>query len=257
MLLIGVAVSVGCLIWIALDAGTEEVFVVYGPLLRTAWQMRVWSVFASCGWRFALIAGVILLNVSLAYQATIGNGIDAGADAVALWCLAVLLAIGLVPWTFLMRIVRYRRSTNATAMMLKETAAHLSTMPDLSSEFERAEYTVESGWDAWHPNLERFQSADGQKLWRRAVPVVYTSAEFPRTVVIPIYWSDFCVWGRPPSFAHSDKLLPFGGPGIARFRVGPNIRRLEVADCWIVRAELELPDETDEDRHRDGGHRSG
>jgi hypothetical protein len=246
MLLIGIAASVVCLIWIALDAGTEEVFIVYGPMLRTAWQMKAWSVFASCGWRLALIAGVILLNVPPAYQATIGNGVNTGTAIVAVWCLAVLLAIGLVPWTFLMRSARKRRFTNATALILKETATHLSTVPDLSSGLEPAEYKNESGWDAWHPNSQCFQSADGQKLWSRAVPVVYTSAEFPRTVVIPIDWSDFCVWGGRPTFAGFHKLLPFGGPGTARFRVGPNIRRLEVADCWIVRAELELPDGSDE-----------
>jgi hypothetical protein len=242
MLLIGIAASFVCLIWIALDAGTEDVFVVYGPMLRTAWQMKAWAVFVSCGWRLALIVGVILLNVSLAYQATMGNGVSTGTAMVALWCAAILLAIGLVPWTFLMCSARKRRLTNATALILKETATHLSTVPDLSSELEPAEYTNESGWDAWHPNLERFQSADGQKLWSRAVPVVYTSAEFPRTVAIPIDWSNFCVWGGRPTFAGSDQLLPLGGPGTARFRVGPNIQRLEVADCWIVQAELELPE---------------
>jgi hypothetical protein len=226
-------------------------------MLRTAWQMKAWSVFVSCGWRLALIAGVILLNMSLAYQATISNGVNAGTAVVALWCFAVLLAIGLVPWTFLMRSARKRRFTNATALILKGTATHLSTVPDLSSELEPAEYTNESGWDAWHPNSQWFQSAEGQKLWSRAVPVVYTSVELPRTVVIPIDFSDFCVWGGRPTFADLDKLLPFGGPGTARFRVRPKVRRLEVADCWIVRAELELPNETGEGRQYDGGHRSG
>jgi hypothetical protein len=225
MLLIAVAATIICVIWIALDAVTEDVFIVYGRMIRTAWQMKAWSAFVSCGWRFALIAGVILLNISLAYQAIIGNRIDADAGTSALWCLAVLLAIGLVPWTFLVRTLHQRRSTNATAMMLTETATHLCTVSDLSSELERAEYTNESGWDAWHPTSERFQC----------------------TVVIPIDWTNFCVWGGPPTFAKSGKLLPFGGPGISRFRAGPGVRRLEAAgDSWIVQAELELSEETNE-----------
>lgn len=247
MLLIAIAASVICLIWIALDTGTDDVFLVYGHMIRTAWQMRAWSVFIACGWRFAIIAGVILLNVSLAYQATINNSIDADSATVALWCLAVLLAISSVPWTFLMRALRQRRWTNATATMLTETATHLRTVPNLSSELERAEYKNKSGWDAWHPNAERFQSAEGQQLWSRVVPVVYTSSDFPRTVVIPIDWSSFCIWGCPPSFAQSGELLPFGGPGTSRFRAGASVRRLESAGgCWIVQAELELPDEKNE-----------
>jgi hypothetical protein len=247
MLLIAVAASIACLIWIALDAGTGDVFLVYGCMIRTAWQMKAWSVFVSCGWRLAVIVGVILLNVSLAYRATISNSADLGTATLIGWCFAVVLAIGLVPWTFKMSILRQRRLVAANAMMLAETAEHLSTLPDLSLELNRAEYTTESGWDAWHPNSERFQSAEGQKLWTRVVPVIYTSAEFPRTVVIPIDWSSFCVWGRPPAFAHSGKLLPFYGPGTSRFRAGSCVHRLETpGDCWIVQAELQLPDETEE-----------
>ena len=249
MLLIAVAASIACLIWIALDAWTADVFLVYGCMIRTAWQMKAWWVFVSCGWRLAVIVGVILLNLSLAYQATISNGADLDTATFIGWCFAVALAIGLVPWTFKARTLRQRRLTAANAMMLAETAEHLSTLSDLSLELERAEYTTESGWDAWHPNSERFQSAEGQKLWTRVgvVPDIYTSDEVPRTVVIPIDWSSFCVWGRPPAFAHSGKLLPFYGPGTSRFRAGSCVRRLEAAgDCWIVQAELQLPDETEQ-----------
>ena len=248
MLLIAVATTVICAIWIALDSGTEDVFIVYGRMFRTAWQMRAWSAFVSCGWRFGLIVGAILVNVSLAYQATIRNRIDADTATIAPWCLAVLLAAGLVPWTFLMRVLHQRRTTNADAKRLTDMANRLCTAPDLSSELERADYSTESGWDAWHPHTRFFESSEGRKLWGRVAPVVYTSTESPRTVVIPLDWEYFCVWGRPPAFAESNKLLPFGGPGVSRFRVGSSVRQLKaVGDCWIVQAELELP-EDDEDR---------
>lgn len=245
MLLIAIVASIACLIWIALDAGTEDVFIVYGRMFPIALQMKAWSVFMSCGWRFAIIVGAIILNISLAYRA-ISNGADVDTATFVAWCMAVLLSIGLVPWAFLMRALRQRRSTNANAISLAETASLLTTAPDLSRELERAEYTTETGWDAWHPNAERFQSPEGQKLWSRVVPVVYTSTEIPRTVVIPIDWSSFCVWG-PPTFAHPGELLPFAGPGTSRFRAGSRVRRLEsVGNCWIVDAELELPGNTEE-----------
>jgi hypothetical protein len=243
LLLIAIAASITCFVWIALDSKTDDIFIVYGRMIRTAWQMRAWSVFVSCGWRFVIVVSVILLNVSVAFQAIIGNGIDADFGKLGAWCFAVLLAVGLVPWTFMMRARRQSRLTIANAKLLAETASQLCTVPDLSSELEPAGYSNESGWDAWHPNSERFQSLEGRELWSRVVPVVYTSAQFPRTVVIPIDWSNFSVWGCQPSFAHPGELLPFGGPGTSRFRAGSRVRRLASAgDCWIVEAELELPE---------------
>src|SRR5689334_10455024 len=102
MLLVALAASAICYAWIVLDNTFDDVFVVYGRSFRAARQMRAWSAFASCGWRLLILVGVIALNVSLAYQATIRS--EAGADAltIAMWSGAVLLAFGLVPWTFVM-----------------------------------------------------------------------------------------------------------------------------------------------------------
>ncbi len=247
MLLITVAVILVCFIWIVCDSGFDDVFSVYGTMFQTAWQMRAWSAFASCGWRFLVIVSIILATVAFAYQATFGSSTNASIGTYLLWGMVAALAVGLVPWTIWLRPFHRRRSLNAHARMLSETALHLRTLVDLSSKLHSAGYTTESGWDAWHPSPEWFQSAEGQSMWNRVVPVVYTSTDAPRTVVIPIRWSSFCIWGSPQSFAHPGRLLPVGGPGVTRFRALSPARQLKtLKDCWIVEADIELPDDTNE-----------
>src|SRR4051812_452203 len=92
---------------------------------------------------------------------------------------------------------------------------------------------------------EHYHTRERQKVWDSVVPVIYTSADSPRSVVIPIDWSNFCVWGSAPTFARVGELLPFGFRDTVRFRAGPRIRHVEDAGgCWIVQAELELPNDS-------------
>ena len=234
--------------WIYRDAGTEDVFIVYGNQFRTACQMKAWSALVVCGWRLLLLMTLAAACLWLAIRVMSQNSFELSPFLLYVVVGAMVVAVGfLFPWISICRRQRVNRFLASAAERLTAIAVKFTEEADPSREYQPAAYHTEGSWQAWHPKDELWQKPETQAIWFRIAPVVYATASVPRTLAIPATWEIFLIWGDPSSWARSGELLPFTGPGGTRFKAG-GIRRLAHQGKWSLLRTTMLSDEPDDAR---------
>ena len=229
-----------CFVWIACDPWMQEAFLVYGRAFRTAIDMKAWTIMWKCGWRLAIVIMTIALTFWLTIDATLFRAAATTSVSKVAWYMLLILSLMLVAWPFVVSSVRERRRADELALALTETVEQIAKANDLCKSFDLAGYENEGDWVAWHPKQEVFERTEESNIWRRIGPVVYTSPSRMKTIVIPIDFCNFCVWGSRPIFAKRNSYLPFHGPGATKFRT-LSIRKPKIPiDCWVIHADIDV-----------------
>jgi len=230
-------------VWIVRDSWMQEAFVVYGRSFRLAVQMKAWDILYRCGWRFFVVIVTICATLWLAYDAIVLNeNASTSTTKIASGMLAAL-AVGMIPWRF--AVVAYQRRLEIDSLInqITEAALRVAETRDMDTTLVPAGYENADDWTAWHPSHAEFASGDETSIWNRVVPVFYTSPTHPGTVVIPIDWENFAVWGPIPALPKVGEHLPFHGPGDSSFRLR-SVRHPKAcfACSAVLSAEMDLPD---------------
>jgi len=229
-------------LWIARDPLMQEAFVVYGRAFRTAVQMKAWDILFWCGWRFCILVAAIGVTLWFAFDATVLHGNETTFSTKVVWGVLAALAATMVPWRFAVVTIRRRREIDSLVNELTGTVQRIASTCDMNATFEPAVYENADDWTAWHPKQPEFAAADNSSIWRRVVPVFYTSPTHPGTVVIPVDWSNFAVWGAIPAVPAIGEHLPFRGPGQTGFRLRTIRQPKSCRDCSMVLcADMDAP----------------
>lgn len=234
----------GCYVWIACDPWMQEAFHIYGRAFRVAVDMKAWDIMWRCGWRLCIVIATICASLWLAFDAIVLDGNDTTSATKVTWGVLAALAAMMVPSRFAIVAIQRRREIDALVNELFGAAQRIVTTGDMEGTFDPAGYDNDEDWIAWQPASAEFDAADDASIWRRIVPVFYTSPTHRDVVVIPIDWGAFVVWGALPSIPKIGEHLPFGGPGQAKFRLR-SIRQSNGGHnrCMLLSTELDLSDE--------------
>jgi len=208
-----------CYVWIARDHWMQEAFSVYGRAFRVAVQMKEWDIMYRCGWRFGVLIATVCATFWFAFDAIVLHRNETSTSMKVAWGVAVTLAAAIVPWHFTLVAIQGRREIDSLINEITGTAQRIASTSDMNTAFDPAGYDNADDWSAWHPNQADFEGAGNASVWQRVVPVFYTSPTHPGTVVVPIDWSNFAVWGPIPAFPKIGADLPFRGPGQTGFRL--------------------------------------
>lgn len=221
----------------------QEAFLVYGRAFRAAIDMKAWGIMFRCGWRLVALLTVIILTLWYTVDALLIDSENLERPFPFGWIFLMGLTVGLIPWPFAVTAYRYRRKVDGLVRELVPIAKQIAATTSLPHTFDLANYDNDDDWVAWHPNASEFSASDESSVWRRIVPVFYTSPSHPRSVVFAIDWSSFFVWGDLPSLPSTMGFLPFRGPGATVFRYH-GVRRLPAnADCWVIRSDMDVYDD--------------
>lgn len=222
------------LAWIYFDSGTEDVFLVYGSQFRTACEMKAWSVFVACGWRLLAFLAMATACLWLTIRVTSQNPFGVPPFLLYAMAGAMIATVGfLFLWISLCRRQRVNRFVRSAAERLMQVAVKFAEESDVPAEYRPADYQTDGNWLAWHPKDAIWQAPETKATWFRIVPVVYATPSVPRTLVIPVDWKIFLIWGDATSSVRPGELLPFRGPHGVRFTAG-RVRRLAHQGKWSV-----------------------
>ncbi|TWT51473.1 hypothetical protein Pla22_42510 [Rubripirellula amarantea] len=243
-----------CYIWIACDPWMQEAFLVYGRAFCAAIEMKAWGIMFRCGWRLLVVLTVIVSVLGFAADAVLIDPGDITRPLAFAWATLVVFAVALLPWPFVIAAYRYRREIDGFVDELSPIAVRIAGTTDLDDTFDPAHYENDGDWIAWHPSTSEFNAADKDSVWRRIAPVFYTSPSHPGSVVFAIDWSSFAVWGNLPPLPPVGCYLSFRGPGSTKFRHLSSRRSKTQANCWVIRADMDMHQEAGNQAvHRSGG----
>lgn len=233
-----------CYAWIARDPWMQESFLVYGRAFRAAVEMKAWDIMYRCGWRLCFVAATICTTLWLSFDAIALNENETTGSTKFAWGILAALAAAMVPWRFAVVAIQRRREIDSLVNELSGTAQRIASTRDIDGTFVRAGYDNAEDWVAWHPSRAEFDAADDTSIWRRVVPVFYTSPKHRGTVVMPIDWSTFAVWGELPAVPRIGEILPFRGPGQTDFRLRSIRHPKSGSSCSVLLcADMDLPNE--------------
>lgn len=233
-----------CYIWITRDSWMQEAFAVYGRAFRTAVQMKAWGIMYRCGWRLCILVATICTTLWFAFDATVLRGNETTTSAKVAWAVLAASAAAIVPWRFAVVAIQRRREIDSLVNDLTGTADRIGSTCDMNTTFAPAGYDNAGDWSAWHPSHGEFEAGDDSSIWRRVVPVFYTSPTHPGTVVIPIDWSNFAVWGAITAVPRIGEHLPFRGPGQTGFRLRSIRQPKSGSSCsMLLCADMDFTDE--------------
>jgi len=205
--------------------------------------MKAWDILYSCGWRFCVVIATICAALWFALDAIVLHGNDTTSSTKIVWSMLAALAVGMFPWRFAVVAIQNRRETDSRVNQVTEAALRVASTRGMDTTLVPAGYENADDWTAWHPSHAEFASGDKTSIWNRVVPVFYTSPTHPGTVVIPIDWENFAVWGPIPALPKTGEHLPFHGPGNSSFRLRSVRYPKGCPACSVLLyAEMDLPD---------------
>lgn len=241
MLLLGfyIFVVLVALIWVASDVNATAVFEIFQPWLHSTVRSMdmYWEWLFYCLWRCAILFTLVAMNLTVTEWVLEQNPFNLEPFArKAVFAAMLVGSLAIFSFPCISSYIRFRRFLDSKAVELTGLVSLVTSVKDISHHFEPAEYETSAEWSAWHPMEDEWQESE---CWTEIIPVVYICQKTALSLIVPVDWEHFLVWGLPLGSVEPGRHLPVYGPGKTAFLV-KTIHELRGQPGWsVVSADME------------------